>query len=72
MIYRVATNRSGRNLWWTEDETIPKGHTNIREATAEEAALMDRIVKQDATGDVSILSIGEKIRGLLNPDCQGR
>lgn len=68
MTYRVATNRSGRNLWWTEDETIPEGHTNIREATQEEAALMDRIVKQDAGGRMPTLAIGEKIGKLLNPE----
>jgi hypothetical protein len=68
MTYRVATAPSGCNLWWTEYETIPDGHNYIREATPEEAALMDQILKQDAVGRMPSLAIGDKLRKLLNPE----
>lgn len=67
MNYRIATNPTGTNLWWTEAETIPTGHTNIRPATAEEAEVMDRILAHDAAGRMPPAALGKKVRGMLNP-----
>jgi hypothetical protein len=62
MRYRVSTNRSGDKRWWSDSEVIPETHSDIRPATAEEAAVMDKIVH--AKGMPS-LALGERITRTL-------
>lgn len=45
MNYLVATSPDGDSLWWCEWEAIPNDHTNVRPATPEEAAVMDKIAR---------------------------
>ena len=45
MTYRVATAPDGGKLWWSEHDTIPPDHTNIRLATQEETVVMNKIVR---------------------------
>lgn len=63
--FRVSRNRSGQCLWWTERETIPPEHTDIRPATEAEADLMRRILSADASGRVPALSLGERLVKLM-------
>ena len=62
MTYRVATTPTGRKLWWCEHDIIPDTHTDTRPATAEEAAIMDKIVHAKRQPS---LALGEKIQRML-------
>ena len=65
MAYRVSTRPDGGRVWWEEGEAVPPDHTAVRSATAEEAALMDRILSHDAAGRTPPLGLGDKLARLL-------
>ena len=60
--YRVSTTPAGNKLWWLPTEMIPADQTDIRLATPEEAAIMDKIVHSKGAPS---LALGEKIQRLL-------
>ena len=62
MSYRVSTTPHGNRLWWCDHDVIPETHTDVRPATPEEAAIMDKIVH--AKGMPS-LALGEKSQRML-------
>ena len=65
-MYRISTNPAGAKRWWRPDETIPEGHTYLREATAEEDALIDEILDGDAAFDQARMeAAAAKLRPLL-------
>jgi hypothetical protein len=66
MSYRVSTHRAGHSLWWWRDNTpIPADHDSIRPATQAEAALMDKIVEQDARLGAPPLDISISLLALM-------
>ena len=66
MKYRIVKNLSGENRWWSFEDTLPEGHVYLREATAEEAALIDEILAGNAVFDWARMDVGaNKLRPLL-------
>ena len=65
-MYRISTNPDGEKRWWRPDETIPADHCWRRQATAEEAALIDEILAGNAAFDEARMgAAADKLRLLL-------
>ena len=60
--YKVVTTSEGARVWWVHWQCphgLP-GHTDIRDATSEESALMDRVIwDRDTPADL------DKIKALI-------
>ncbi|HEY8685939.1 MAG TPA: hypothetical protein VIO57_10075 [Chloroflexota bacterium] len=68
MTYRITKSPvTHANVWWEADETIADGYEYVRDATPEEAELITRILKQDASGRIPALTLGDRLNALLNP-----
>ena len=65
-MYRISMTDAGEKRWWRHDETIPADHCWRREATAEEAALIDEILAGNAAFDEALMgAAADKLRLLL-------
>ena len=66
MTYRVSTTPAGEKRWWMAGEAIPADHTGVRPACADEAEIMDEILRQDAQGRMPDLMLGARVTALMN------
>jgi|GEM_PF-2605222 len=57
MAYRIAKSPEGEWRFWEPRDVIPEGHTEVRYATAEEAALIDEIEAGNASFDEDRMEI---------------
>lgn len=65
-MYRISTNHDGEKRWWRPYETIPTDHYWRRDATAEEAALMDEILDGNGAFDGARMNAAaDKLRQIL-------
>jgi hypothetical protein len=60
--YRISTKPDGAKVWWQAHEAIPPNHTAIRDANAEEAALMDKLLQSKGAPS---LALGDRITAML-------
>ena len=65
MNYLVSTKPDGEKRWWLAGEDIPADHACIRYATDAEAAIMDKIVRQDAAGTTPDTALGSQLTALM-------
>ena len=44
-VYHVGTNSTGERVWWDwQGRSFASHHTDVRDATPEEAALMEKVI----------------------------
>lgn len=66
MTYQLATTTDGRAVWFEPGETIPASFTNPRPAPDHVTALAERMLAEDATGEISDATAAEMRAALAN------